>query len=134
MVASADGIYKAFSLNNLQEIRELAGSFVYPEDFSLKDWLAPRWGMEFGEPLQVKVRFINRSQTFAKVRKDLAHRHCILREENGGETLLYEDTVIGKNEFIAWLLGFGSAAEVLEPQTLRDDITARVRATLANYK
>ncbi|MGI6451296.1 MAG: WYL domain-containing protein [Desulfitobacteriia bacterium] len=83
--------------------------------FPYEEWLAPQWGMEFGEPLKVKVRFSNRAQTMAKVRKDTAHRKCRLTEEEGGQTLLYEDTGIGKNEFIAWILGFGSAAEVLEP-------------------
>lgn len=134
LVALDGKIPKTFSLGRMQEIRELTHSFEYPMGFSLHAWLAPRWGMEFGEPLQVKVRFINRSQTFAKVRKDVAHRQCVLKEENGSQTLLYEDTVIGKNEFIAWILGFGSAAEVLEPPELRTEIIARVRAALANYK
>ncbi len=134
LVALAEGIYKTFSLSKMQGIRELPRPFKYPEDFSLRTWLAPRWGIEFGEPMQVKVRFSNRSQTFAKVRKDVAHRQCVLSEENGGQTLLYEDTIIGKNEFIAWILGFGSAAEVLEPSELRGEIIARVRAALTNYK
>ena len=132
LVALADGIYKTFSLSAMREIKE-AESFRYPANFSLRDWLAPRWGMEFGELLPVKVRFLNRSQTIAKVRKDVAHRQCSLKEEDGGQTLLYEDTIIGKNEFLVWILGFGSAAEVLEPPELRAEVIARVRAALANY-
>ena len=134
LVALANGICKTFNLSKIQEIKQLTKTFLYPEGFSLRAWLAPRWGMEFGDPLPVKVRFLDRSQTIAKVRKDVAHRHCILTEENGGKTLLYEDTVIGKNEFVAWILGFGSAAEVLEPLELRNEIIARVKAALANYR
>jgi hypothetical protein len=134
LVAQDGELSKTYNLSKMQGIKELTQSFKYPVDFSLSAWLAPRWGMEFGEPLQVKVRFINRSQTIAKVRKDVAHRQCVLKEENGGQTLLYEDIVIGKNEFIAWILGFGSAAEVLEPPELRTEIISRVKAALANYK
>jgi predicted DNA-binding transcriptional regulator YafY len=54
--------------------------------------------------------------------------------KNGGQSLLYEDTIIGKNEFMAWVLGFGSAAEVLEPKDLREEILTRVKNTLARYK
>ncbi|MFZ3132036.1 MAG: WYL domain-containing protein [Desulfosporosinus sp.] len=134
LAAINDSIIKTFNISKIQDIKEIPKTFVYPSDFSLKDWLAPRWGMEFGDPLNVKVRFINRAQTIAKVRKDVAHRQCKLTEENGGESLLYEDTIIGRNEFLAWILGFGSAATVLEQVDLRDEIIVRVKATLGNYK
>lgn len=134
LAAINDGRIKTFNLSRIQDLKELPKSFIYPSDFSIKDWLAPRWGIEFGDPIKVKVRFINRAQTIPKVRKDVAHRECVLTEENGGESLLYEDTIIGRNEFSAWVLGFGSAATVLEPLDLRDEIIARVKATLTNYK
>jgi predicted DNA-binding transcriptional regulator YafY len=125
---------KTYSLAKIKNIREEQESFIYPPDFSLREWLAPQWGMEFGEPLKVKIRFRNRAQTIAKVRKDTAHRKCRLTEEEGGQTLLYEDMVIGKNEFISWILGFGSAAEVLEPLELRRELEARIKETLARYR
>ncbi len=134
LAAFNDGRIKTLNLGRIQDLKELPKSFIYPSDFSIKDWLAPRWGIEFGDPIKVKVRFINRAQTIPKVRKDVAHRECVLTEENGGESLLYEDTIIGRNEFSAWVLGFGSAATVLEPLDLRDEIIARVKATLTNYK
>ena len=134
LTAFNNGLIKTFNLSGIQDLKEQPKSFIYPLGFSIKDWLAPRWGMEFGDPIKVKVRFINRSQTITKVRKDVAHRQCVLTEETGGESLLYEDTIIGRNEFSAWILGFGSAATVLEPLDLRDEIIARVRATLGNYK
>lgn len=134
LAVMVDNIIKTYSLARIQNIREEQESFTYPQDFSLREWLAPQWGMEFGKPLQVKIRFSNRAQTMAKVRKDTAHRRCRLTEEEGGKTLLYEDTVIGKNEFIAWILGFGSAAEVLEPLELRRELGARIKDTLARYR
>lgn len=134
LAAINNSIIKTFNLSKIQSLKELPQTYVYPPDFSLKDWLAPRWGMEFGDPLRVKVRFKNRSQTIAKVRKDVAHRQCKLTEENGGESLLYEDTIIGKNEFLAWILGFGSAAMVIEPLDLRNEIISRVKAALSHYK
>jgi predicted DNA-binding transcriptional regulator YafY len=134
LAVMVENTIKTYSFTRVQNIREEPESFTYPSDFSLEEWLAPQWGMEFGEPLKVKVSFSNRAQTMAKVRKDTAHRKCRLTEEEGGQTLLYEDTGIGKNEFIAWILGFGSAAEVLEPYELRQELGARIKETLARYR
>jgi len=134
LAVNSDDTVKTYNLARIANVKEEQAPFVYPEGFSLRDWLAPQWGMEFGEPFQVKVRFTNRAQTFAKVRKDVAHRQCRLTEEDGGKSLIYEDTVIGRNEFIAWLLGFGSAAEVLEPEELRQEILLRIKETLARYR
>ncbi|KGK85499.1 hypothetical protein DP73_18540 [Desulfosporosinus sp. HMP52] len=134
LAAVNDSLIKTFNVSKIMNLEELSKSYIYPEGFSLKAELAPRWGIEFGKPFNVKVRFLNRSQTFNKVRKDVAHRQCKLTVENGGASLLYEDTIIGRNEFSVWILGFGSAATVLEPLDLRDEIMARVKAALRNYK
>ncbi len=134
LAAVNDSLIKTFNVSKIKDLKELSKSYIYPESFSLKAELAPRWGIEFGQPFKVKVRFLNRSQTFNKVRKDVAHRECKLTVENGGASLLYEDTIIGRNEFSVWILGFGSAATVLEPLDLRDEIIARVKAALGNYK
>ncbi|NLI93025.1 MAG: WYL domain-containing protein [Peptococcaceae bacterium] len=132
-VAQIDQMIKTYNFSKIENMLQTTDSFTYPESFSLQEWLAPRWGMEFGESMHVKVRFLNRSQTFAKVRKDVAHRRCHLTEGDGGKILIFEDDVIGKNEFIAWILGFGSAAEVLEPVKLRQEILARIKTALARY-
>ncbi|WP_407313067.1 helix-turn-helix transcriptional regulator [Desulfosporosinus sp. SB140] len=123
---------KNYNLNNITEVSETNEGFVYPEGFSLKTWFGPRWGMEYGELLQVKVRFLNRSQTLAKMRKDIAHRRSELTTLEDG-SVLFQDDIIGVNEFISWILGFGSAAEILEPVELRELILERVRSTLENY-
>lgn len=132
LVARHGDIIKTFHMNNIQEVKETCELFIYPEEFSLKEWLEPRWGMEYGEVFHVKVCFINRSQTLAKVRKDVAHRSSKLTTLEDG-SLLFEDNIIGVNEFVTWVLGFGSAAEILEPEELRELILERVSETLKNY-
>jgi predicted DNA-binding transcriptional regulator YafY len=88
--------------------------------------------MEYGDLIKVKVRFLNRSQTLLKLRKDVAHRASQLKTLEDG-SVLFEDNIIGVNEFIHWILGFGSAAEILEPTELRKLILEHIRRTLENY-
>jgi predicted DNA-binding transcriptional regulator YafY len=123
---------KNYNLNNIIDVREKNELFVYPEGFSLKEWFSPRWGMEYGDLIKVKVRFLNRSQTLLKLRKDVAHRASQLKTLEDG-SVLFEDNIIGVNEFIHWILGFGSAAEILEPTELRKLILEHIRRTLENY-
>lgn len=132
LVARQGEVIKTYHLNNVRKVTETSEPFVYPEGFSLKDWFGPRWGMEYGELIKVKVRFLNRSQTHAKVRKDVAHRSSKLTTLEDG-SILFQDEIIGVNEFITWVLGFGSAAEILEPVELRSLILERIRETLRNY-
>ncbi|TGE38402.1 WYL domain-containing protein [Desulfosporosinus fructosivorans] len=133
LVARQGDTIKTYHLNKVLEVQETGESFVYPEGFSLKAWFGPRWGMEYGDLIRVKVRFLNRSQTVAKVHKDVAHRASELTTLEDG-SLLFEDDIIGVNEFITWVLGFGSAAEIIEPVELRELILKRVRETLGNYQ
>jgi predicted DNA-binding transcriptional regulator YafY len=133
MVAREGETVKTFNMQNLTNIRLTTKNFVYPNGFDVHDWMALRWGMEYGEPMHVKVCFVNRSQTFDKVKKDTAHRKTKLTIVDNGQTLLMEDTVIGLNEFVSWVLGFGSAAEVIEPPELREAVKDRVKSALAVY-
>lgn len=132
LVARQGEVIKTYHLNKVQEVSKTSEAFVYPDGFSLKDWFGPRWGMEYGDSLRVKVRFLNRSQTLAKVRKDVAHRSSELTILEDG-SMLFQDEIVGVNEFITWVLGFGSAAEILEPIELRQLILKRIRETLKNY-
>lgn len=131
-VARQGETIKTYRLSNIQDLRETREPFDYPEGFSLKAWFEPRWGMEYGELIRIKVRFINRSQTIAKVRKDVAHRTSKITTQEDG-SIIFQDDIIGVNEFITWVLGFGTAAEILEPPELRALILKRVRETLENY-
>ena len=133
MVAREGEIVKTFNLKNLSNIRLTNRDFAYPKGFDVNEWMGLHWGMEYGEPMEVKVRFINRAQTFDKVKKDTAHRKSRLNLSEDGQTLLMEDTVIGFNEFVSWVLGFGSAAEVIEPPDLREAVKDRVKRALAVY-
>jgi len=132
LAARQENLIKTYHLNNVQEVHTSREQFSYPDDFSLKGWFGPRWGMEYGELTRVKVRFLNRSQTLAKVRKDVAHRSSEISTLEDG-SILFQDDIIGVNEFITWILGFGSAAEILEPLEFRDLILKRIRETLGNY-
>lgn len=91
------------------------------------------WGNSFSDnPYHVKVAFLHVANVWNKVRKDLACRtNGQIYEEN--DRLIYEDTVYGIVKFRSWVYGFGRAAIVLEPQSLREEIMQSLTEKIKYY-
>jgi predicted DNA-binding transcriptional regulator YafY len=97
-----------------------ADTYELPPDFKVTDYCDPVWGPVIMEPQLVKLRFTQ------KIRKAIIDTkwHPLQRIElqNDGSVLMtleVRDTMY----FRAWLLGWGDNMEVLEPETLRNEIT-----------
>ncbi|MBE3577808.1 MAG: WYL domain-containing protein [Limnochordales bacterium] len=106
-------------LDRMISFRPTGERFTYPAGFSLSDYLAVPWGVELGEPFAVTVRFEDTFDVLTRVRQETAHRKARrLTPIPGG--LIYQDVIAGPGEFLRWLRGFGSSAEVLAPDWLRE--------------
>ena len=88
----------------------------------------------------VKVCFQNSGNVWAKVRKDLACRtKGKLYEEvsdifgDPAPVLVYEDKVSGMNSFRQWLAGYGRAAYLYKPKTVRSEIIGSLIQQLQNH-
>ena len=100
--------------------------------------IAPNvWGNNFSctsdQTADVKVKFFNAANVHEKVKKQLACR------TNGkltqkGDWLYYEDKVYGLNRFRSWIYGYGRAAVVLEPESLRNDIMDSLNKRVGYYE
>lgn len=100
--------------------------------------IAPNvWGNNFSctsdQTADVKVKFFNAANVHEKIKKQLACR------TNGkltqkGDWLYYEDKVYGLNRFRSWIYGYGRAAVVLEPESLRNDIMDSLNKRVGYYE
>ena len=100
--------------------------------------IAPNvWGNNFScaskEIADVKVKFFNVANVHEKVRKQLACRtNGKLTEKDG--CLYYEDKVYGLSRFRSWIYGYGRAAVVLKPESLRKDIIDSLKKRVGYYE
>ena len=100
--------------------------------------IAPNvWGNNFScaskEIADVKVKFFNVANVHEKVRKQLACRtNGKLTEKDG--CLYYEDKVYGLSRFRSWIYGYGRAAVVLKPESLRKDIIDSLKKRVEYYE
>ncbi len=96
--------------------------FEYPRDFSLKDYMANSWGViNDGEARPVRVKF--HKSVAHRVKNIIYHPSQQVEELPDGSVVL-SFKICGLAEFRTWVIQWGDAAEVLEPQSLRNDMKA----------
>ncbi|MNN87341.1 hypothetical protein D3C81_2048830 [compost metagenome] len=59
--------------------------------------------------------------------------HPRMSDEKDG-SLLFEVTVNNAKEFIKWILQYGPSAEILEPESAREDLKQRLEQWVALYR
>ena len=104
------------------EVGDEPGAFDKPKDFDVRSVMDSQpWETGGEDEVEARVRFDPEIAWWAA--------RTLRAEEPSGE-LLATIPVANRDAFIGWVLSFGEAAEVLEPQELRDEIRSRVSGAM----
>ncbi len=99
------------------------------------DVQAPQQGalglMDWGEPFEVVVKFAPSAATYVAERQWSANQQVEIGEDG---SLLLRVQAANEPECLAWVLGFGTSAELLEPQWLREKLAGELEYMLAKYR
>jgi predicted DNA-binding transcriptional regulator YafY len=125
------GEVRIFALDRIRMLSVTRETFEIPEDFDLEAFLRPSLGVFQGEPVRVRVRFAPHVAGY--IREKVWHESQEITTEADGSAL-FQAEVAGLDEIRFWVLGWGSAAEVLEPEALRDAVRAEARALAEQYE
>lgn len=122
---------RTFSLDRIKSLSVLSESFECLHDFSLEDYCQTAFRVMTGDPEVVKVRF---APTAAYVVKERIWHPTqeISDAPDGGVVITLEVPI--NFEIVSWILGFGSTAEVLEPESLRERISQELDAAAMRYR
>jgi predicted DNA-binding transcriptional regulator YafY len=122
---------RTFAMERIKRFKLLDESFQLPKDFDLDDYLQTAFHVMRGEPQKVKVRFS--SGAAHVLRERIWHPTQELRElTDGGIEISLEVPI--NYEIVSWILGFGSAAEVIQPHSLRKRIMEELRSAAERYQ
>ncbi|AGB40917.1 putative transcriptional regulator [Halobacteroides halobius DSM 5150] len=111
---------RMFRLDRIKKMKVTKDKFKYPDDFSLKEYLGNAWGvMRSGDDVEVKIKFTG---DIARWIKDNNYHPTQEVEELEGDSVLMSFVTCSLNEVKGWVMKYGANAEVLEPQSLRDEI------------
>jgi predicted DNA-binding transcriptional regulator YafY len=85
------------------------------------------FGVVGGAPKKIKIWFSPEVAGYIKER--IWHASQTIHQQRDG-SIIFEADVAQTEELISWIMSWGAKAEVLEPQSLKDDIHAEALAML----
>ena len=101
--------------------------FEPPDHLSIDERVSNAFGIISEEPMDVVVRFTKAQAPY--IRERIWHPSQKLEELHDGRVVL-RLRAGGFYEIRSWVLSFGAAAEVLEPEELREAVREEMRAAL----
>ena len=121
---------RTFSLDGFREIERLKKDrFEYPKDYHPSQLFEGNFGL-IGGP-RTRVRLLFDASVGRYVRRRRWHPTQKITKTDRGVELAMD--VSGTVELTSWILGWGSKVEVLEPESLRDEIAAEAARVAGRY-
>ncbi len=100
------------------------------ESFDMSAYTKTVFGMFGGEEVRVKLRFANH---LAGVAIDRFGRDTILIPD-GDEFFTVNVDVVPSAHFLAWVFGFGTEAEIISPESVKDEMKNQLKQLTQMYK
>jgi predicted DNA-binding transcriptional regulator YafY len=126
----AYGSFVTLAIDRIRLLTITDEPFTVDPKFDLKQYEAEAFGVTWGKPMTVVIRF--RADQAPYVREREWHPTQKLRTLRDGRVEL-TFRAGGIYEIIRWVLSWGDAAEVIRPARLRNDMGAILRAASAMY-
>ena len=121
---------RIFALDRIKMLHQTKETFEVPEDFSLEDFMGSSFGVYQGEPIHIKVWF--HTDVAGYIKEKIWHESQQIHPQNDG-SIIFEAEVAGTDEIRFWIMTWGSRAEVLEPESLREDIKEEAEMMARRY-
>lgn len=123
--------FRNFSIGRIEEWKILEGRFERDPEFSIQDYMGRAFQTERGgETVEVAIRFDSYQARYMRERRWHASQE-INELPDGGLVLRFRTAGLG--EVQRWVMQYGSHAEVLEPEELREICREEVRKTARLY-
>lgn len=121
-----------FKVDRFHNVELTDDHFDRPADFDLRDHFAYSFGIyhQDGDPFRVRVRFSPEAARY--VSEKVWHVSQTLEHEDDGSVVLTVE-LSSTRSFMSWVLGFRSAATVLEPPSFVEEMKTEIQKMIENY-
>jgi predicted DNA-binding transcriptional regulator YafY len=121
---------RTFSIDRIQAIERTEDVFVIDAGFDFDAYTASSFGVVADPAVAVRIRFAADWASYVDERE--WHASQSTQPLSDGRLELTME-VGATQELVNWILSFGGGAEVVEPESLREEVKASLEAALANY-
>ena len=115
------------AVERFEVVEETGETFEPPDHLPIDERVSNAFGVSYEDPMDVAVRFTKEQAPY--IRERIWHPSQELEELPDGRVVL-RLRAGGFYEIRSWVLSFGAAAEVLEPEKLREAVREEMRAAL----
>jgi predicted DNA-binding transcriptional regulator YafY len=123
--------FRTFSLGRIEEWRILEDVFLRDPAFSVKDYLGRAFQAERGgEAMQVELRFDAQQARYIRERRWHETQRIEELPEGG---LILRFLTGGLDEVKRWVMQYGGHVEVLEPESLREEVIREMNEMMRIY-
>ncbi|MBV5327515.1 MAG: WYL domain-containing protein [Chlorobium sp.] len=122
---------RLLAVERIKQIDPTEKTFEWPEDFDPEALLEKAFGLYWDDPLTAKIKFPAAQGRYIRERKWAVQQQ--IEELADGSIILTMETS-GSFDVKRWVMSFGSDAELLEPQSLRDEIQNEAKKMAATYR
>jgi predicted DNA-binding transcriptional regulator YafY len=123
-------VTRILAVDRIGTITPTPDTFTDPPDFDPETILATTFDLTLEDPITVTIRFSSEAAGRIKGRRWSADQQLT---ENPDGSLTLAMTTSGRADVIRWLLSYGSSAEILDPQEIRQAILSELKAASSLY-
>ncbi len=121
---------RIFAVERIKALDPTEKSFKVPADFNFHNFMRHSFGVFRGEPEKVSIWFATEAADYVK--EKVWHDSQEISDQADGSIVFRVDVAVTR-ELRRWIISWGAAAVVLEPEELRDEIQAEAGEMLAGY-
>lgn len=110
---------RTFRLSRIKNIEKTSASFIYPEDFSITDYISKSWAVFQGEETEVEIWF---SKKLAPLIEEHNWRPDQEITKNANGSIIFKTRVRGTLEIRRWIMSWGDGVKVIKPESLKKEI------------
>jgi predicted DNA-binding transcriptional regulator YafY len=133
VIGESDGRVRTFKVDRVSDVELRDEHFDRPEDFEASGFLEHSFGVwQRGEkPFTVRIRFTAEAARYVAEKQWFQHQ--TLDEQPDGSVILSAE-ISDTTAIRGWLCSFRGAAQVLEPQSLIDELIADARNIISGHR
>ena len=121
---------RIFAVDRIKMFNLTDERFEIPADFNADEFMKASFGVFQGQPVHIRLHFTPSAAGYVK--EKVWHNSQKISERKDGSVILELD-VAGTKEIKSWILCWGSQVQVLEPDSLREEIRSEAAEILGVY-
>jgi len=122
---------RIFALDRIKMLHQTNENFEVPKDFNPDDFMGSSFGVYQGPTIKIRVWF--HPDVAGYIKEKIWHESQKIHSQPDG-SIIFEAQVAGTDEIRFWIMTWGSKAQVLEPESLREEIREEAEAMLRGYE